>query len=359
MKKNKNKLRNFSLRFCGGRFHPTVAKWINYFLAGLKARSAKKPVREQDPCEFPLIYISEPPRSGGTLLRNLLDGHRECHVFPHELNWEKNGYRWENNLRSKGSFQKIFSLLRDKWTDHFFVNGIDHEYPFVFNRKIQKKVFLAQLSGKNCTTRRILQAYLSSFFYAWIDYQSLYKQGTRFNVAFCPWPLDTEAEDVARFFNIYPDGQRIHVIRDPFGWWASFRNFHLGTGESRKVHEHFERRWLNSARIALDMSRRFEGKYHVFSYDNLVTKPEESMKKLCGAVGMSFEPSVMIPTINTIPKRSNSSYSDGKFGFDTSALERWKKVLPEDEIKEVSEIVGDTYKQLQGVYVNRIEGSHS
>jgi hypothetical protein len=38
----------------------------------------------------PLALISQLPRSGGTLLTRLFDGHPECHSVPHELHptWE-------------------------------------------------------------------------------------------------------------------------------------------------------------------------------------------------------------------------------------------------------------------------------
>jgi hypothetical protein len=37
------------------------------------------------PVAEPLVLISQIQRSGGTLLLQLLDGHRECHVDPYEL----------------------------------------------------------------------------------------------------------------------------------------------------------------------------------------------------------------------------------------------------------------------------------
>ncbi len=38
--------------------------------------------RAQVPVNQPVALISQAPRSGGTLLRNLFDGHPQCHVHP-------------------------------------------------------------------------------------------------------------------------------------------------------------------------------------------------------------------------------------------------------------------------------------
>ena len=37
------------------------------------------------PVDQPLVLITQAPRSGGTLLMRLFDGHPACHAIPHEL----------------------------------------------------------------------------------------------------------------------------------------------------------------------------------------------------------------------------------------------------------------------------------
>ena len=48
------------------------------------------------PVEEPVALISQVPRSGGTLLRHLFDGHHECHVHPYEWHFGERKTSWPN-----------------------------------------------------------------------------------------------------------------------------------------------------------------------------------------------------------------------------------------------------------------------
>ncbi|MGF1452190.1 MAG: sulfotransferase [Opitutales bacterium] len=346
--------RNLLNRFGQDEFR-ALSRQINVVRAGVAQRNVRKPLTYTVDCDLPLIYVSEPPRSGGTLLRSLLDGHPACHVFPHEISWEKNGFRWASGFPAGASPRAIFARLRDQWTDHFFVNGIDRLYPFYFNRSLQRKVFLERTSreGFPGTVRAYLGAYLTSFFNAWVDYQNLYKPDRQYVCAFCPWPVETTPEQVESFFKVYPDGYRLQVLRHPMGWWASFRNFHLAANEpQRKVAEHFPERWKRAAEIGLQMAERYPDRYLILSFDDLVRNPEASLQALCKRLELPFADSLRTPSINEIPKRSNSSYSEGTYGFDPEVLERWRSVLSAEEISEVDALSKDLYEPLRARAVN-------
>ena len=79
------------------------------------------------------------------------------------------------------------------------------------------------------------------------------------------------------------------------------------------------------------------------------------MCDLAERVGIDFHPCMLEPAINNIPKKSNSTHSSGKFGFDAKVLERWKTILPETEVIRIKELVGEDYSNL----VNAVRAPNS
>ena len=73
-------------------------------------------------------------------------------------------------------------------------------------------------------------------------------------------------------------------------------------------------------------------RYVVVLFDDLLREPQRIMRELAERVGIDFQPCMLEPAINNIPKKSNSTHSSGKFGFDTKVMERWKSLLPEAEV---------------------------
>lgn len=349
--KLKNKVREWIRRAMSPPRYANVAAKLNCCIAEITQLRAQKPLSYPVDCGQPLIYISEPPRSGGTLIRSLLDGHNQLHVFPHELSFDKKKIYWALEGLVNLSSKKIFRRLRDEWTDHFFTNGIDRLYPFYFNRRIQWKFFkhvLPPIEKRN--GRAIADSYISSFFNAWVDYQGLYGSDKRYKVAFCPWPEDIKEADILRFFDVYPDGYRIHVVRDPFSWWASYRTFHREKEfGALPIEGHFDRIWLNNCNLAKKLGTEMPDRYFVVLFEDLLREPQRVMCDLAERVGIDFHPSMLEPAINNIPKKSNSTHSSGKFGFDTKVMERWKSILPEAEVIMIKELVGEDFSDLVNV----------
>lgn len=191
----------------------------------------------------PLLLVSQIPRSGGTLLSQLLDGHPECHGFPYELKWGKKWY-WPA-LDINADEYTLFNALDQNWlmktakTGVYTKNKFDppahasggdavtHRnerrdgYPFIFDRTLQHRVFKS-LIDKNppSNQRQILNAYLTGFFNAWLDYQGLYTLPKRFVSAFSP-RVNMEQDSLRQFMCDYSDGFLLSIVRHPAAWHTS------------------------------------------------------------------------------------------------------------------------------------------
>lgn len=338
-----NRCRKVANEHLSQKRYVQLASFYHSWAAGWYERHNKKRLDIIVDCNLPLIYIRQLPRSGGTLLRSLFDGHPNCFVFPHELSWQKNGFDWTNNLGDYKNTNQIFVVLYDKWVNGAIIQGIHRKYPFHFNRKIHKNLF-SNLSAKHSPNinRDWLGIYLTSFFNAWVDYQSLYGSLKQYCVAFCPQDPETiSSVEIEDFFKVYPDGFRIQVIRDPFGWWASEKKY----GNRTKHIQDYLPSYLESLRIGLQAHQHFPDRYLLISFTALIEDPERVLCLLCDKMALPFSISMLEPTVNNLPTSSNSSFEIIKKGLDNSVLHRWQNYLNEDEIIYISEATEYEYKE--------------
>jgi len=340
----KERLRRFAMRHLSQSRYVEFAAIYNEFASCVKELRMRKPLDRLIDCGLPLIYISQPARSGGTLVRNLFDGHPECHVFPHELSWQKNGYSWDDSLTIG---LRSFHVLRDKWLGHAIVNGLDKRIPFYFKRRLQKQIFL---QGKKRHPRSVLDRYFTSFFNSWVNYQNLCSRGKKYCVAFCPSNLQS-VDEIERFFKIYPEGFRIQVVRNPLGWWASEKAY--GSRQNKRLRVYLGQRWVSSVETGIQARQLYPENYILVSYDGLVERPEQSLRELCDKTGIAYNEVMLCPTINCSPRLSNTSFGEGTFSIDSSSLPRWRESLSSEEIDTISDKTDSLYKEALSWCVNR------
>jgi Sulfotransferase family len=260
------------------------------------------PVRE------PLVLISQIQRSGGTLLLQLLDGHPELHVDPYELkighpkkhNWPPLDLaqpdRWFATLYFRGTIERIVPTDRTRRPE----SGRS-VFPYLFSPRLQKQVFDAAV-GTPRRERDLLDAYFTSYFNAWLDNHNLYT-GPKHGVAGFVPRLAIDAANVERYFAAYPDGTLISIVRDPRAWYASAR---------KHMPEHYADvdgslgLWNASADAALAAVRQYE-RVLVLTYEQLVSDPEGTMRRVAERIGIQWRPSLLRPTFNGRPVRANSS----------------------------------------------------
>src|SRR5215831_17396707 len=109
------------------------------------------------PVKQPLVLISQVPRSGGTLLNRLFDGHPECLTHVYELQLGPHKESWpELNLNE--SAEQWFEQLAEP---HLVRNQLKTyaSRPFLFSPTLQRRLFLHCVEQKPASTRGILDAY--------------------------------------------------------------------------------------------------------------------------------------------------------------------------------------------------------
>ena len=301
------------------------------------------------PVTSPLVLISQIQRSGGTLLSQLLDGHPEVHAHPYEL---KMGFprkmlwpKIDLNDRPEHWFEILFE---DNVINHFkkgYKKGQQTEqlFPFLFFPSVQKKLFLTYLSSiESVTLRDVFDAYMTSYFGAWLNNQNNYCP-KKFITAFTP-RLAMVPDSIESFFDVYPDGKLLSVIRDPKNWYPSA--FRHNTNKKRYGDiNHALNQWKESARSMLRNKKRWKDKVSIIQFEDLVKKPESVMRYLSGFLGIEFDEILLTPTFNKKLIAADTSFKLEKPGIMSSTLDRYK-TLSKEELKIIVDITDNVYQQL-------------
>ena len=303
-----------------------------------------RPVRE------PLALISQVPRSGGTLLSQLFDGHPEVHAHPHEICIGK-PEKWDWPPLDLAAPETWFATLHEpllaEWIETGFVKDLTElrkqrdpdVFPFVFSLKLQRAIFERCAAGA-ATEREVLDAYFTSYFNAWLDNHNLYTGSKKAVVGFTP-RLAMELDRVERFFAAYPDGLLVSIVRDPRGWYASARRH-------RKYYADLEQSlglWRASTESALEAAERHGDRVVVLTYEALLEDPEAAMSALAARVGIEPTPDLLVPTFNSRPIRANSSDAVERTGILPERRDAFRDVLSADEIARIDRLAGDLYER--------------
>jgi hypothetical protein len=293
------------------------------------------------PVDQPLLLISQVPRSGGTLLNTLLDGHPGLHVHPWELLiGHPTKYDWPR-LEVDSDPGVWLEVLRERFIPRLFAEGyrktpdlrhVDDmpTLPFTLAPSFLERLFRVLCAAEPPSTQRaVLDRYFTAFFNAWVDCQGLREMPKSWVVGFCPrlaW-----GDSRRRFFEDYPDGAIVAIHRDPRGWYASASRLAERYGEFEAALEF----WRRGAEETLAAKKEDPHRTFVLTYEQLVTEPRRTMESLAGWLDIDWDPILLQPTFNRQPTVPNSSYRLIETGIRTESLERWREILSADDVKRI------------------------
>jgi hypothetical protein len=302
----------------------------------------------------PLVLITQLGRSGGTLLLRLLDSHPECHVIPHELGTtfksiegltDDRDAAWAA-LRNERQFRDLLHYgfrPRNKK-----VPGERRPaYPFLLPPTLHRRIFDVALDTAKrtgpLTDRRVIDAYLTAYFNAWLDNRNLETAvPKRWVVGFEPGEIQRR-QAMARFQELYPDGRVVSTVRDPWSWWVSAREWSPRWHDRDVALED----WLRAARQTRKLKQQLGEAHLVVPFERLVREPQRTMRRVAAFLDVEFRPSLVEPTFNGLPIEANSSFVGAAEGISTDPAERGANgALAEADAAAIQEQAGDAYARL-------------
>lgn len=308
----------------------------------------------------PLVLISQIQRSGGTLLSQLLDYHPQLHAHPSELHI---GYP-----RAKKDWPQIdlddpparwFEMLREQHVDKLLVEGYrkyarkwvryDDEsletYPFLLIPSLLKRLFERCVEEWDIQRPRdVLDAYMTAYFNAWVDNRNLYRTPKRWVTAFSARMAIEEATR-QQFFDDYPDGRLVAIIREPRSWYGSALAYNYDRYGNPEISM---RLWRSSAEAMIQAKQRFSDRALVLSFEQLLGDTEGTMRRLAEFLGIDFNDTLMTPTFNGLPTRANSSFRVERRGVLDAPLKRGED-LPAHAVEVVERLSDGVYDQVLAI----------
>jgi len=296
------------------------------------------------PVTSPLALISQIQRSGGSLLGQLFDGHPEIHAHPSELMF---GYpkkhiwpRIDLNDNPEHWFEVLFEDMVIEHMREGYKKGKKHNrtFPFIFVPSLQRKIFLNYLNSvQSITLRDVLDSYMTSYFGAWLNNQN-YNGQKKFVTAFAP-RLSMIKENMEFFFDVYPDGRLISLVRDPKNWYPSaLRHGPKKYGDIRRALS----QWEESAQAMLWNKKRYGDRVCLVKFEDLVSKTRAVISYLAELLGIEFDDILLIPTFNKFPIKANTSFELEHHGILNSTLSRYKS-LTAQELDSIEKMTSETY----------------
>jgi hypothetical protein len=299
------------------------------------------------PVTAPLALISQIQRSGGTLLSQLFDGHPELHAHPHELKiGYPTKYTWPK-LDLKDDPNRWLETLFEYSVLSHFKKGYKKEkkredaFLFLFLPSVQREIFLNYVGSiYSLTIRDVFNGYMTSYFGAWLNNQNS-SGNKKFITAFTA-RLSMSKGNMESFFEIYPDGRLISIIRDPKNWYPSAIRHKPRI--CRGIRDGVDL-WKESAQAMLWNKDRYGDRVCILTFEDLITKTKSVMLYLAEFLEIKFENILLIPTFNKYPIRANTSFEVEQNGIINSTLQRYK-TLAREELEFIESKSKDLYGQV-------------
>jgi len=299
--------------------------------------------------EMSHILINSMSRSGGSLIARMLDGHPELLVMPLEMKYSPLKVAWPDLRDTGGDFSEIakrfdlvgtfakFSKGGRLTKDLYGRKGIDLDWD-KFTADIK-----AGLEDREINLKTVTDAVTSAFFRAW-------DSGAHLKDVVTPKYLVNHLSMMClaypgTFFEAYPGGYAVQVVREPRSWYASVKKVFEIPDKDPVFAPYALYLWAETSIRALVYAKFFKGRYLLVRYEDLVLDPEGSMRALCGRLGIEFEPALTRPTIGGDPWRGNSPYGP-QDNVSAAPTTRWKEILTSEEVKYIEENFGDLARVL-------------
>ena len=155
-------------------------------------------------------------------------------------------------------------------------------------------------------------------------------------------------ENMQSFFEIYPDGRLISIIRDPKNWYPSAIRHRPKI--CRGIRDGVDL-WEKNAQAMLQNKDRYGDRVCILTFEDLITRTKSVMRYLAEFLEIKFEDILLEPTFNKYPIRANTSFEAEKNGIIKSTLNRYK-TLAQEELEFIKSKSKDLYGQVLSLAIS-------
>lgn len=280
------------------------------------------------------VFILGAHKSGTSLLRNLLDGHKELFALPFESHFfQYYGYWVANNYRYRIPKQYSHDELLKVFSDFIVANNESDDKlgdAFVYGR-FNPDEFDREFTKLN-EDHTIAEAF-NLFIEA--AHRSLFEMPLKENVFWVEKSVE-HAEFALDIRKAFPNSKFIHIVRNPYSNLVSLRKYKSLNFGYPLIHRVLQT--LENSYYHLERNQRLLDNYLVVRYEDLVSEPEKKMNEIATFMGISFDGSLLVPTNLGKPWKGNSTTGKPFSGVSSGNLDRWKNEIEPMEVAYVNQL---------------------
>ncbi|HPS63918.1 MAG TPA: sulfotransferase [Bacteroidales bacterium] len=282
--------------------------------------------------EIPFFFILGRPRSGTTLLKTLFDAHPNVKIPP-EL----------------PIFLPLYQKFRrvKRWDREHILSFVDHVFaPNVFNtRKIEnlridRERFTADLLAmeNQCTIQDLLIK-LNEHTFSVFPKEDIRLVGDK-NPVYSVY--------MRRLIRIFPKAWFVCIVRDYRDNFVSLKNLEQNLMEAPVLTLQIAR-WKYVTRLFLKFQDKYPERFYLVRYEDLVMKPEETVRELCAFLSIPYHPEVF--EFHRKKEEVMEAFSDARIAaihkslmdpVNTGRMGLWQKQLTDLEVRIADQIAGHT-----------------
>jgi len=280
------------------------------------------------------IFILGCHKSGTTLLRNLLDGHKDLFAVPTETHFLANTGRWvkysyrKQNPRNLSFEEKKQRLI--EWID--LRNRKENMIADGFTSGKWDIEALKKIMSENRTDNL---RDLSDLFYTAL-YKSLFAEALPLNKRIVEKSVEN-SEFAADLELLYPNAKFIRIIRNPYSNLVSLRKY------STKKEKYFSFPYMRYPLRSMldsfyDMYKNMGiiKNYKIIRYEDLLNNTENTMRDLTAFLQIEYNEGLLQPTLLSENWEGNSIRGEKFNGISAVNLNKWKNEISDFEIHAVN-----------------------
>jgi len=263
----------------------------------------------------PPVFVVGAPRTGTTLVKEILNRHPRIHLFDEVHFFER---IWDDRARlgdlsdprsQAAAIERVLEIVERFGSDRDVVQTLGADE---YRRR------LAERGGRYRNLLRILL-----------------EEGARRHGADV-WG-DSSPQDILyldRLLEWYPDARIVVLLRDPRAFLSSYKNYYrrgVATYRERYNPIPTSMLWRSYMTALLEAEGRpYAAALHRVRYEELVDDPEGTVRALCAHVGVEFDPALL-----DVGSSNSSWVREGERpgrGIVASSRERWRSELSPTEL---------------------------
>lgn len=277
------------------------------------------------------VFLLGAHKSGTSLVRSLLDGHPDLFVVPIEMHFFKRARLWVDYDLGKKARPPTLDLAATRDAYERVVeeyNSVAQRYgdADMVGRFDMAKVH-DRMHARAPTSRRDLI----------VDYFHAVHAGLH-GGDIAPGRRVVEktvehAEHAVDLQRMFPDARFVHILRNPYANLVSIRR-HMTESSFPFLYRGVTA--LENSLYFLYRNRDLIDEYAVVRYEDVLTKPEETMEGLARALDLPFHETLLQPTSVGSSWEGNSSRGVSYKGISAANIDRWKEDITDLEIRCVT-----------------------